>query len=253
MDWISSLLPETVSPGMALLLLAASYFASATSAVFGIGGGIAMLAVMAPIVPIGALIPVHGLVQLGSNIGRAAVHWRRINRGLFAIFLAGGLVGAAIGSFALIAIPRSVHLVGLGLFVLAMVWLPLPKRGRIGRPMVAFGGLTSTFLTLFVGATGPIVMAIMSRVISERRVLVGTNAACVGAQNILKAAVFGAAGFAFAPWLPLVAAIIGCGFLGTLTGTRILHNLPERGFRIALKLLITLLSLDMLRRGFTAS
>jgi hypothetical protein len=38
---------------------------------FGIGGGAALLAVMASLVPPAALIPVHGVVQVGSNLGRA--------------------------------------------------------------------------------------------------------------------------------------------------------------------------------------
>ncbi|MHA1189959.1 MAG: TSUP family transporter, partial [Alphaproteobacteria bacterium] len=175
------------------------------------------------------------------------------DRHLLAVFVAGGVVGTLAGSQFVVSVPRSIHLVGLGLFVLAMVWLPRPKAGHPGQLAVAVGGSLSTIATLFAGATGPLVMAIMSGIITDRRVLVGTNAACMSVQNILKTIVFAAAGFAFAPWLPLAAAIIGCGFLGTVTGTTILQRLPERAFRIAFKSLITLLSMDMIRRGFTAS
>ena len=129
---MNALLPDAIGPATAVLLIGISYFTSATTAVFGLGGGIAMLAVMAPVVPLGALIPVHGLVQLGSNAGRALVLWRQVDRKLLGLFLAGGIIGAVAGSFLVVSVPRSVHLVGLGLFVLAMVWLPLPAGGRIG-------------------------------------------------------------------------------------------------------------------------
>ena len=55
---------------LALTLLAVSTAGSFITAAFGIGGGAVMLATMALILPAPALIPVHGVVQLGSNVGR---------------------------------------------------------------------------------------------------------------------------------------------------------------------------------------
>jgi uncharacterized membrane protein YfcA len=59
---------------------------------------------------------------------------------------------------------------------------------------------------------------------------------------------FGMLGFAFADWLPLVALMIGAGFLGTLFGTRLLDRLSEATFSLILKGLLTLIALDLLRR-----
>ena len=50
-------------------------------------------------------------------------------------------------------------------------------------------------------------------------------------QHGLKIVVFGLAGFAFWDWLPLIAAMIASGFLGTVYGTRLLDRLPEESFR----------------------
>ena len=71
MDADRRLLPEGLAPAVAALLVVASSFTSALTAAFGLGGGIAMLALMGLFVPVAALIPVHGAVQLGSNTGRA--------------------------------------------------------------------------------------------------------------------------------------------------------------------------------------
>ena len=71
MQTLASFLPEGIGVGAALLLVVASFFTSALTAAFGVGGGVAMLALMGLFVPVAALIPVHGTVQLGSNTGRA--------------------------------------------------------------------------------------------------------------------------------------------------------------------------------------
>ena len=68
-------------------LAAASFVTSFITAAFGIGGGGVLLALLASVLPPAALIPVHGLVQLGSNAGRAAIMARHCDRGVLAVFL----------------------------------------------------------------------------------------------------------------------------------------------------------------------
>ena len=71
MDTIAGWLPLGLGIAPATLLTVASFFTSALTATFGLGGGVAMLALMGLFVPVSSLIPVHGAVQLGSNSGRA--------------------------------------------------------------------------------------------------------------------------------------------------------------------------------------
>lgn len=66
-----SLLPPDVAAPIVALLLGTSFLASLITVAFGIGGGALLLAVMAVTMPPAALIPVHGVVQVGSNLGRA--------------------------------------------------------------------------------------------------------------------------------------------------------------------------------------
>jgi uncharacterized membrane protein YfcA len=68
-------------------------------------------------------------------------------------------------------------------------------------------------------------------------------------QHLLKIIVFGIAGFAFREWLPLVFAMIVSGYLGTVYGTALLERMPEETFRKWFRIGITLLGLDLLRRG----
>ena len=63
---------------------------------------------------------------------------------------------------------------------------------------------------------------------------------------------FGFAGFAFGTWLPLLAAMIASGFLGTIAGARMLMRMPETRFRLVFRILLTVLALDLMRRGVSA-
>ncbi len=61
---------EFITPCIALLLIVLAGFTSFVSAAFGAGGGLMLLVVMASIMPMTVVVPVHGLVQLGSNANR---------------------------------------------------------------------------------------------------------------------------------------------------------------------------------------
>ena len=73
----------------AALLVVASFFTSALTAAFGVGGGIAMLALMGLFIPVAAVIPVHGAVQLGSNSGRAWHQRANVRMEVAGPFIAG--------------------------------------------------------------------------------------------------------------------------------------------------------------------
>ena len=68
-----TLLPPDLPPWLFLLFCSISFLTSALTAALGLGGGVALLAAMATVLPPVALIPVHGVIQLGSNVGRAVI------------------------------------------------------------------------------------------------------------------------------------------------------------------------------------
>ena len=57
---------------------------------------------------------------------------------------------------------------------------------------------------------------------------------------------FGALGFDFADWLPMVVAMLIAGQIGTQAGARLLERMPERVFALGFKLVLTALALRLL-------
>jgi len=247
-----SLLPDAIGPAIAGLLIVASFFTSALTAAFGVGGGVAMLALMGLFVPVAALIPVHGVVQLGSNTSRAYRMRGHIRRDVFAPFIVGSLLGAVAGTMFVVQLPDALLKVVLGAFIIVVTWAKIPGLDRLSRGGLLVGSAVTALMTMFVGATGPLLSAFFARIMpDDRKELVATHAAGMTIQHFLKIVVFGFAGFAFAQWLPLMAAMIGAGYLGTVYGSRWLEKLPEEIFRRWFRIGITVLALDMIRRGLT--
>jgi uncharacterized membrane protein YfcA len=249
---IVSILPPDVSALAAMGLIALSLFTSALTAAAGIGGGLVLLSVMAAFLPPVIVIPIHGVVQLGSNAGRAVLLRQYIDRGILLPFVLGSLLGIVLGAKLFVVLPTPVLQIILGLFVLACVWLPKLKASRIPNRGFALVGVAGSFCTMFVGATGPFVASFITPDRLERHAVVATHATCMSVQHSLKVAAFGFLGFAFLPWVPLLAAMIAAGFLGTMLGRRLLDRLPHHIFALAFKVILTVLSLRLLYAAASA-
>ena len=247
---VAQFLPEGLGVAPAILLVVASFFTSALTAAFGIGGGIAMLALMGLFVPVAALIPVHGAVQLGSNTGRAWHQRANVRFDIAIPFVIGSVIGAIVGAFVVVQLPDAVLKLVLGVFIVAVTWTKIPGVDRLGRAGLAVGSAILAVLSMFVGATGPLLAAFFGQIFAgDRKALVATHAAGMTVQHFLKVVVFGLAGFAFAAWLPLMAVMIASGYLGTVYGTRFLERIPEESFKFWFKVGLTVLALDLARRG----
>lgn len=244
-----SFLPAGVDAFTATILIVISFFTSALTAAFGIGGGVAMLGALAGAVPTNVIIAVHGVVQLGSNLGRAFLQRAHANWPMIGKFLIGAIVGVGLGAALFVNLPERVLLGMLGVFILIMVWVPKPKIPGMEKSGLVLGGAMSSVLTMFVGATGPFIQAILLPFGLDRKAQIATHAVMMTAQHALKVLAFGFIGVALVPWLPLMASMIVAGFIGTVMGTKLLEKMPEQLFQVILKVLLTLIALDLLRRA----
>lgn len=240
---LAQLLPEGVPMWAAVISVVAAFLAAALTAAFGIGGGLALLAVMSVVLPAPAVIPVHGAAQLGSNAGRFVLQMKDAVWPIVLWFTAGGIVGSLLGGRLALELPVWALRGGVALFILYTVWGPRPKGFSPG-PMTFFStGAVGSFLTMFFGATGPIAATMLSATRLGKLNMVATHASCMMAQHGLKIVIFGALGFAYAPWVWLIAAILGFGFVGTFLGTRMLRRMPEKVFRRGFNYVLTIIAI----------
>lgn len=239
-------LPDNLDATVALALLFCSLLASLITAGLGAGGGVFLLVMMATWIAPAAVIPVHGLIQLGSSTGRATMTWRYIRWSVIAVFLPGAVLGAILGALLLVRLPAPLWQSLIALFILYLCWGPRLPRIALG----AFGTLTAaaltTFASLFVGATGPLVAAFVRQLDRDRFATVATFSVAMILQHASKVVVFGASGFSFLQWLPFIAAMIAAGLLGSWLGVRLLHRLDNRRFEQVFNLLLTALALRLI-------
>jgi len=80
---------------------------------------------------------------------------------------------------------------------------------------------------------------------------VATHALLMTVQHLLKTVAFGFLGFAFSVWLPLIAAMIAAGFLGTVVGKKVLVRIDEKRFKLALNAILIVLALRLIWGGAT--
>ncbi|SDE87868.1 Uncharacterized membrane protein YfcA [Paracoccus isoporae] len=246
MELILLILPEGMSPPVLYLLLAVSFAASFITVAFGIGGGGILLAAMATLVPPAALIPTHGVIQIGSNLGRVMLTFRHIFWPALPGFAAGSVIGAAIGGSVAVNLPPEWVQLGVGGFIL---WSVLGRAPRAVRDWPLTVGVISSVLTMFFGASGLFVAVFTKAQTLPRHAHVATHAALMTLQHAIKTVTFGMLGFAFAGWLPFLAAMIVAGFAGTLAGKTLLNRIDDRRFKLALDVILILLSLRLTYAG----
>lgn len=239
----------TLEPATTLFLFAASFVGSFITVAMGMGGGAMLLAVMASLVPPSALIPLHGVVQIGSNVGRAAImlphtHWPPV-----AGFAIGSVLGVTVGGLVVIDLPAGVIQIGVGLFI---IWSVLRKPPAWLIRLPALTGVISSFLTMFIGATGAFVAAMLKSLQLDRKAHVATHGVLMSLQHLLKIVVFGLLGFEFGPWLGFVLGMIASGFIGTLIGRRVLLRMNDEIFGKLLTAVLLILAARLIWQGSLA-
>ncbi len=239
--------PDEISKTFAIVLVFASFFTSALTAAMGLGGGVALLALMGTGMPVASVLPVHAIVQLGSNLGRTFIQFKYIVWPLVLWFVLGSIVGVAMGGPVVMHIPDTFAKLLLAAFILWSVFGTKIKPGSsISKTYFIIGGALTSFASMIIGAAGPMVAALIASKGYTKQPLIATHSVCMVFQHGLKILVFGALGFAFAQWAPMLIAMVASGSVGTYVGTRLLDNLPDKIFKLGFRVTMLLLSLHMI-------
>jgi uncharacterized membrane protein YfcA len=162
----------------------------------------------------------------------------------------GAVIGSEAGGRFAFLLPERWFAAIIGLLVLVTTWLPMPKFIARSRAAQFVGGAIVSAVGMVVGAAGPLVAAFV-RGIPDRRQLVATHATLNALQHLIKVIVFGAMGFAFRQYLPLILLMVAAGLAGTAVGSRLLTQVPEAVFRLVFRILLTMVALGLIGAALT--
>ncbi|MDP6945148.1 MAG: sulfite exporter TauE/SafE family protein [Myxococcota bacterium] len=222
------------------VLVLAAYLTSTLSGIIGMGGGMTLLGVMTLLIPAPLVVPLHGIVQLGSNTTRTLIFLRHVRWSVFATYVPFLLIGVAASAAVYTGTKLTWFRPVIGLFLLSFIawrrWKP-----RLERPPLwsyAPLGLFTGFLTLFVGATGPFLAPFFLRDDFTKEEIIATKAVCQTVAHIAKIPAFVALGFAYGDHAVELGVLLVMVIAGTMTGKRLLGRLPREAF---VRLFVTVL------------
>ncbi len=164
-------------------------------------------------------------------------------------FALGCPFGVAIASFFVTKIPEGVFQMLLGGAIILLTWMPKIKRTPKIHGKFFLLGLCSSFLSMFIGATGPLIMAFYSRENLTKEELVATESAGQIFTHSLKIISYIFLGFKIVEHTPLLSVLCLAAIIGTALSKMILTKISDKYFTIGLKTLLTLLALRTLYQG----
>jgi uncharacterized protein len=244
--------------GMSLLasviIVAVSVLLTSTlSGVFGMAGGLVLLAVLLAMLPVATAIAVQGAIQIVANgsrawFSRAYIDWRVLG------FICLGLVAAAILLFILRYTPDLATVcIAIGLMPI-LVWIPKHWLALdASKPVHAFFcGLLGGGLNLAVGVSGPTVDIFFIRTEMDRRKVVATKAATQVVSHAAKVLFYGglATAVGAGDWM-LVLIAAPFAVLGTNLGYHILQRMSDEGFRRWTRWVVTAIGVFYMARGLS--
>ncbi len=238
-------MPLTLLPFiiLAIAALASSFISGMT----GLGGGTALLAIIALIVETGYVVPLHGAVQVVSNGTRVLVFLSHVKWKIIGFFLCGLLPGMVAGIFLYQLLDKTFVKLLMGVFILVVTWLPKWKTAGSRRFSVFVPvGLVSGVIGIFFGAIGPFIAVFFVREDVIKEEMVATKATCQVICHILKIPFFGFIGMnIFVHW-PVLLGLSAAVVVGTLAGKKMINKVSDATFKKVIKVILTLIALKII-------
>jgi uncharacterized membrane protein YfcA len=238
-----SVIPVELSEFTFYFLIFVSMVTSFITAAFGIGGGAVLIGLLALKLPPFALLPIHGIVQIGSNFGRTVIFIKEIKKDVLIPFTLGTILGSSLGGTFFIQIDPWLLQLIVAMFIL---WSVFGKIPAIGASHITFGGMFSGFFTMFFGASGTLVAGMVKTMKLEPVNHLATHSALMTIQHLIKVVIFGFVGFAYGEYFFLITGMIISGFIGTLVGKKILIKFGKKYFQVVLNTILTLIALNLI-------
>ncbi len=220
-----------------------TFITSTVAGVVGLGGGMLLIAILPLFLPLNAIIPVHGITQMSSNISRAYFGIKDIQFEVVPKFILGSILGVSLFAFLLSYISLEYVPLFIGVYILLNLW---SKRfGKYIKKYESYfmAGFFQTGLSVIVGATGPLTMSLLLKDYEDKDKVVATGALLMSITHTAKIFVFAIFGFMFFEYIYIMIFMIIGAVAGSYFGTKIRHKIDGKKFINVLKILLTLLAI----------
>lgn len=242
---------------LALLILISAFFTAGISGVFGMGGGLIFMGIIATFLTVSEAMVVHGAVQSVSNSYRAYLLRDGICWNILGWQLLGALPAILLMAFASVTLNKGQLFLALG-FLPLLLWLPRGwLQGDARKPSNAvLCGVMVMGLNLTAGVAGPALDFFYVKTTLTRHEIVATKALTMFVSHLVKILYFGLplaanAGLSgLPPWWVFLLAIPAV-MTGTFFGTRLLKHFSDVGFRAFSRYLVTFIGFIYVVRGLS--
>tara|TARA_R110002020_G_scaffold82630_5_gene204969 strand:+ start:131 stop:868 length:738 start_codon:yes stop_codon:yes gene_type:complete len=238
---------------IAAAMLLAVFLTSTLSGVFGMAGGLVLLAILLLLLPVGTAIAVQGAIQLIANgsrawMSRAFIDWRVL--GIMTL----GLICVGVVLFIVRYTPDLATVcIMIGLLPV-LLWIPQSWLALdASKPLHAFFcGVLGGGVNLAVGVAGPTIDMFFIRTRMDRRTIIATKAAAQVVNHTAKIVFYWNATLLLttADWV-WVALAAPFAVAGTSAGYWILQRLTDANFRAWTRLIVTAIGMFYLLRGIS--
>ncbi len=233
-----------------LILGLITFFTSTIAGIVGVGGGMMLIVILPSFLPLNALIPIHGLTQVSSNLSRAIFGYKDVQYEVIPKFLLGSAIG--IGMFAAVLNLISLEYVPLfiGVYILLSLWSEKFNEKIKKYESYFLAGFFQTGLSMVVGATGPLTMTLLFKDYEDKNKVVATGAALMSITHILKVFVFMYFGFVFFDYIGVIIAMIIGAISGSWVSTKLRDKIDGKRFTMILKVLLSALAIQVIVKVF---
>ncbi|WP_424686088.1 sulfite exporter TauE/SafE family protein [Halarcobacter ebronensis] len=228
-----------------ILLGIITFFTSTIAGVVGLGGGMILIAILPSFLPINALVPVHGLTQLSSNLSRAVFGYKDVQVEVIPKFLIGSLAGVSFFAVILYFVSLTYIPLFIGIYILLSLWSQkFNDKIKKFESYYLIGFIQSGF-SIVVGATGPLATTLLVKDYNDKHTVVATAAALMSITHLLKVFAFMIFGFIFFDYIGVLVAMIIGAVAGSYAGTKLRDKIDGKKFMLALKIILSLMAIKL--------
>ncbi len=226
-----------------------SFFTAMMTSIAGAGGGTVLLASMLQFMNPSEAIPVHGVIQLSSNIARVwllreFVKWTIILK--FSLLIPLGVyIGLEI--FRNVDADDIKNLIGLFIIIaLVLQNLKSIRKITISSNWYYLIGFLTGILNILVGVIAPLLAVIIKHSLNEKKSIVGTLGYFGFVGNFTKIVGFSLIGFTFIEYIDTFLLMIPATLLGSRIGQYLLDKISNKFFFYIFQVILIALALRLL-------